>query len=53
MRACGKAWRTKVDRLRQEALAGPETVLAYLGRYTYRIALSNHRIQRKKGQVGF
>jgi len=25
--------------------AGPEQVLAYLGRYTHRVAISNHRIE--------
>jgi hypothetical protein len=29
--------------------AGPESVLRYLGRYTHRIAISNHRILRMEG----
>ena len=34
--------------------AGPESVLAYLGAYTHRIAISNHRILNlKNGQVDF
>lgn len=33
---------------------GPETVLAYLGRYTYRIAITNHRIVgMEEGKVSF
>jgi hypothetical protein len=34
--------------------AGPESVLAYLGRYTHRIAISNHRIlSLEHGRVAF
>jgi hypothetical protein len=34
--------------------AGPESVLAYLGRYTHRIAISNHRIASfEHGRVAF
>jgi hypothetical protein len=34
--------------------AGPESVLAYLGAYTHRIAISNHRIlSLEKGRVAF
>jgi hypothetical protein len=34
--------------------AGPESVLAYLGAYTHRIAISNHRILKlEKGRVAF
>ena len=34
--------------------AGPEQVLAYLGRYTHRVALSNHRlVDHRDGRVGF
>jgi len=34
--------------------AGPQQVLEYLGRYTHRVAISNHRIQRlENGQVTF
>jgi hypothetical protein len=33
---------------------GPETVLGYLGRYTHRIAITNHRIVRmENGKVSF
>ena len=33
---------------------GPETVLDYLGRYTHRVAISNHRLKElKDGQVSF
>jgi hypothetical protein len=33
---------------------GPEKVLDYLGRYTHRVAISNHRLQElKDGQVSF
>lgn len=33
---------------------GPETVLAYLGRYTHRIAITNHRIvSMEDGKVSF
>ena len=30
----------------KEAFGGPEQVLEYLGRYTHRIAISNHRIEK-------
>jgi hypothetical protein len=34
--------------------AGPESVLAYLGRYTHRIAISNHRLlSQGRGRVAF
>ena len=34
--------------------AGPEQVIRYLGRYTHRIALANHRLRRiEGGQVSF
>ncbi len=34
--------------------AGPESVLAYLGRYTHRVAISNHRlIEMENGRVRF
>jgi hypothetical protein len=35
----------RVDRLRQKALRRSGQVLSYLGRYTHKIALSNHRIK--------
>lgn len=38
----------------KKPFAGPEQVLEYLGRYTHRIAISNHRIKAiKNGQVTF
>jgi len=38
----------------KEAFAGPKTVLDYFGRYTHRIAISNHRIlDIQNGQVTF
>ena len=34
--------------------AGPQSVLAYLGRYTHRVAISNHRlVEMENGQVRF
>ncbi|MBU0506631.1 MAG: IS91 family transposase [bacterium] len=33
--------------------AGPEQVLAYLGRYTHRIAITNHRIKDISNKVSF
>ena len=32
------------------ALGGPEQVIRYLGRYTHRVAISNHRLKRFDGQ---
>jgi len=38
----------------KEAFAGPKAVLDYFGRYTHRIAISNHRIlDVADGQVTF
>lgn len=38
----------------KEPFAGPEQVVRYLGRYTHRIAISNHRIKSiKDGKVTF
>ncbi|MCP3889937.1 MAG: transposase, partial [Desulfobulbaceae bacterium] len=38
----------------KKPFAGPEQVLEYLGRYTHRIAISNHRIQSiENGEVKF
>ena len=38
----------------QRPFAGPEQVIRYLGRYTHRIAISNHRIRAiKDGKVTF
>ncbi len=36
----------RLGRLRQRTLAGPKAVLAYLSRYTHRIAISNSRLIR-------
>lgn len=35
---------SRVGRLRQASLAGPQAVLAYLSRYTHRVAISNSRL---------
>ncbi len=40
-KAQGKAWIVYA----KKPFAGPEQVLEYLGRYTHRIAISNHRIK--------
>ncbi len=38
----------------KKPFAGPEQVLEYLGRYTHRIAISNHRIKSiENGEVKF
>lgn len=38
----------------KEPFGGPERVLDYLGRYTHRVAISNHRLKElKDGQVTF
>ena len=48
--ARGKSWVVYV----KKPFAGPEQVLEYLGRYTHRIAISNHRIKSiDNGQVTF
>jgi hypothetical protein len=49
-----KAARKKWVVFSKPPLAGPEQVLKYLGRYTYRIAISNGRlISMKDGKVSF
>jgi len=35
----------------KKPFAGPEKVLDYLGRYTHRVAISNHRIRRVENQT--
>ena len=40
-----KAWEKEWIVYAKKPFAGPEQVLAYLGRYTHRIAISNHRIK--------
>ncbi len=40
-----KAWKKNWIVYAKQPFAGPEQVLNYLGRYTHRIALSNHRIK--------
>jgi hypothetical protein len=39
-------------RLRQAAFAGPEAVLAYLARYTHRVAIANSRLHSVAGRRG-
>jgi hypothetical protein len=49
-RLWGKPWVVYAKR----PFAGPETMLDYLGRYTHRVAIGNHRITRiSDGQVTF
>jgi hypothetical protein len=45
----------RVGGLRQAPFGGPERVLEYLGRYTHRVAISNHRLLAvtDDGQVTF
>ena len=46
----GKDWVVYLKR----PSGGPEYVLQYLGRYTHRVAISNHRlVSFKDGQVTF
>lgn len=40
-----QAWKKKWIIYAKKPFAGPEQVLEYLGRYTHRIAISNHRIK--------
>nr|WP_320012427.1 IS91 family transposase [uncultured Desulfobulbus sp.] len=40
-----QAWEKKWIVYAKKPFAGPEQVLTYLGRYTHRIAISNHRIK--------
>ena len=40
--------------LRQGTFAGPQQVLDYVGRYTHRVAISNHRLlNMENAQVRF
>ena len=49
-RAARKRWNVHA----KPSFAGPEHVIAYLGRYTHRIGISNHRLQRfDSGEVTF
>lgn len=49
-----KAWEKTWIAYAKKPLAGPEQVLNYLGRYTHRIAISNHRIKSiDNGKVVF
>jgi len=49
-----KAEATKWEVFIQAPLYGPEKLIEYLGRYIFRIAISNHRIlDMKRGQVTF
>jgi len=36
----------------KSAFGGPMQVLRYLGRYTHRVAISNHRLQHPRGEKG-
>jgi Putative transposase/Transposase zinc-binding domain len=60
--ASAQGWRQFIDLLYNKVwvvyakrpMAGPRQVLAYLGRYTHRVAIANHRIvEVKEGQVRF
>lgn len=49
-----KAWKKKWVVYAKKPFSGPEQVLDYLGRYTHRIAISNHRIKSiDNGEVTF
>lgn len=49
-----KAWQKNWIVYAKKPFAGPEQVLTYLGRYTHRIAISNHRIKSiDNGRVVF
>jgi Putative transposase/Transposase zinc-binding domain len=49
-----QAWEKSWITYAKKPFAGPEQVLEYLGRYTHRIAISNHRIKSiDDGQVVF
>jgi hypothetical protein len=49
-----KAWAKEWIVYAKKPFAGPEQVLSYLGRYTHKIAISNHRIKAiDNGQVTF
>jgi Putative transposase/Transposase zinc-binding domain len=57
--ACPKAFATLIISLRRkkwfvyakEPFAGPEQVLAYLSRYTHRVAISNSRLLKRDGRT--
>ena len=44
-------YRTKWVSYAKEPFAGPESVYQYLGRYTHRVGLSNHRLQSVTNQA--
>lgn len=49
-----RAWKQQWVVYAKKPFAGPEQVLEYLGRYTHRIAISNHRIKSiDNGEVTF
>ncbi|MFH0990981.1 MAG: IS91 family transposase [bacterium] len=59
---CRETFQTLLDRLyskgwivyAKQPFGGPEQVLAYLGRYTHRVAISNHRlVEMTEGKVSF
>ena len=50
----GKLWSTEWVVYSKPPFSGPETVLEYMARYTHRVAISNHRIQKcEQGKVTF
>jgi predicted Zn-ribbon and HTH transcriptional regulator len=60
--ACRETFQKLLDRLydkewivyAKQPFGGPEQVLAYLGRYTHRVAISNHRlVEMADGKVSF
>src|SRR6266851_5506117 len=52
--ASRSAAQREMGRLRQGPFAGPQQVVDYVGRYTHRVAISNHRIADiEDGQVTF
>ncbi len=58
-RRCFQAWLNKLEEIEwvvyaKRPFAGPEQVLDYLGRYTHRVAISNHRlVNLEDGRVSF
>ena len=52
--AAGSSLEGRVGGLRQGTFAGPQQVLDYVGRYTHRVAISNHRLlNMENAQVRF
>jgi len=46
-----RVWKKSWVVYSKKPFAGPEKVLDYLGRYTHRVAISNHRIRRVENQT--